>query len=313
MENMPSDADLVRAAQAGHTASLGMLLERHRAGMHAVALSLLGYSPEAQDAVHEAILVALQRLHDLRDPGAVGPWLRAIVRNACRMHLRASRTVRADALAIPPSQSEEPSPEELLDRQALRDWVWHALEELSEPLRLVVVLRYFSGISAYDQIAALCSVPVGTVRSRLHQARLKLADALLATASGAHDDAAALMVRRRREVIELFAAAECGDFGAALAATCSADLAVVWPQGQRERGLTPLVQAMASDREAGVRQRPVQVTASRQFTIIEADLLSPPWDPHHCPTGVVWLLSLRDNRVEHIRLFHPQPGAPVAS
>jgi hypothetical protein len=153
---------------------------------------------------------------------------------------------------------------------------------------------------------------VGTVRNRLHQARLKLADALLATASTAHDDAAALTARRRREVIELFAAAERGNFGAALAATCSADLAVVWPQGQRERGWAPLVHAMTSDREAGVLQQPVQVTASRHFTIIEADLLSPPWDPQHCPSGVVWLLSLSDNRVEHIRLFHPQPAVPAA-
>lgn len=313
METVPGDADLVRAAQAGDASSLGAVLERHRASMQAVAVSLLGYSPEAQDAVQETMLVALQRLHDLRDPGAVGPWLRAIVRNACRMHLRSSRAVSTDALATPVVSSTQPSPDELLERHALRDWVWHALEDLSQPLQVVVLLRYFSGISAYDQIAALCGIPVGTVRSRLHQARLKLADALLATASSAHDDAATLTARRRREVIELFAAAECGDFGTALAATCSADLTVVWPQGQRDQGLAPLVAAMASDRTAGVRHRPVLVTASRHFTIIEADLLSPAWDPHHCPAGVVWLLSLRDNRVERIRLFHPQPHGPIAS
>jgi RNA polymerase sigma-70 factor (ECF subfamily) len=310
---MPSDADLVLAAQAGDVASLGLLLERHRAGMQAVALSLLGYSPEAQEVVQDAMLVALQRLGELRDPRAAGPWLRAIVRNSCRMRHRAARPNAADDRLLHALPSAEPSPEALLDRQVLRDWVWHAVEELSASLQPVVLLRYFSGVSRYDQIAAVCGLPVGTVRSRLNQARRKLGEALLATADAAHDDAAALTARRRREAAELLAAAARGDFGAALAASWSADLALVGPQGQRGRGRDTLVRIMESDLEAGVRQRPVNVTASRRFTIIEAELLNPPWDPGHCPPGVVWLLSLRDDRVEHVRLFHPQPAATATA
>jgi len=59
MSGMPTDAELVRAARAGSPASLGGLLERHRASMQAVALRFLGYSPEAQDAVQDAMLIAL--------------------------------------------------------------------------------------------------------------------------------------------------------------------------------------------------------------------------------------------------------------
>jgi RNA polymerase sigma-70 factor (ECF subfamily) len=313
VEERPSDADLVRAAQAGDAASLGLLLERHRAGMQAVALRLLGYRPEAQDAVQDAMLVALRRLGELRDPASAGPWLRAIVRNACRMRLRAPRTDLVDDRVLLALPADEPSPQDLLDRHALRHWVWQALEELSEPLRLVVLLRYFGGVSGYDQIAALCDVPVGTVRSRLNQARRKLGAALLATAGVAHDDAAALAARRWREVAQWLAAAERGEFGAALAESWSADLALVGPQGQRGRGLDMLVRIMDSDLEAGVRQRPVAVTASRRFTIIEAELLNPPSDPGHCPPGVVWLLSLRAGRVEHARLFHPRPGGPATA
>jgi RNA polymerase sigma-70 factor (ECF subfamily) len=53
----------------------------------------------------------------------------------------------------------------------MRDWVWHAIEELSPNLRLVTMLRYFTEVTAYEHIAELCAVPVGTVRSRLSQAR----------------------------------------------------------------------------------------------------------------------------------------------
>jgi RNA polymerase sigma-70 factor (ECF subfamily) len=209
--------------------------------------------------------------------------------------------------------SAEPSPDLALDHHALRDWVWQALEDLSEPLQVVVLLRYFSEVSTYQQIASLCGVPVGTVRSRLAQARSKLSAALLATGTGGWDDMATFAARRQREMLDLFAAAERGEFGAALAAACFAELTLVAPDGWQARGLAPVVRIMESDLAAGVRQRPATITASRRFTIIEADLLSPPWDPHHCPPGVVWLLSSRDNRVEHIRFFHPRPRGRAAS
>jgi RNA polymerase sigma-70 factor (ECF subfamily) len=121
--------------------------------MQAVALGLLGYGPDAEDAVQDA----------------------------------------------------------MLERRAQRDWMWHALGELSEPLRSVTLLRYFSDVSSYEQIATLCGVPVGTVRSRLNQGRSKLATALRATAELAHDDVAVLTEARRREAEETLAA-ERGEF-----------------------------------------------------------------------------------------------------
>jgi RNA polymerase sigma-70 factor (ECF subfamily) len=281
--------------------------------MQAVALSLLGYSPDAQDAVQDAMLVALQRLDDLRDPSAAGAWFRAVARNACRMRLRAARPTFASDPLDATIVSGEPSPEELLDRHALRDWVWYSLEHLSEPLRLVVMLRYFSDVSSYEQIAAICDVPVGTVRSRLNQARQKLSASLLATAASAHDDAGALTARRRQEAEDLLSAAEHGRFGTAIEDSWSADVAVSGLPGLEGRGRVVLVRGMEADYNDGVRQRLGHVTASRDLTILECDLLSPTWNPEHCPAGVVWLLSLREDQVVRARLFHPQPAANHAA
>lgn len=55
-----SDAQLVRTAQGGDVTSLGILLERHRAPLHALALRMLGHAPQAQDAVQDAFLIALR-------------------------------------------------------------------------------------------------------------------------------------------------------------------------------------------------------------------------------------------------------------
>ncbi|MCO6005347.1 GNAT family N-acetyltransferase [Actinoallomurus purpureus] len=81
--------DLVHAAQQGDLQSLGLLLKTHYAGMYAVACSILGSVPDAEDVCQDAAITAMSRLGDLRDPAAVGPWLKAIVRNNCRMRLRA--------------------------------------------------------------------------------------------------------------------------------------------------------------------------------------------------------------------------------
>ncbi len=81
---MPSDAEFVRAAQGGDATSLGLLLERYRAPLYGLALQILGPGPQAQDAVHDAFLVALRKIDQVREPAAVGGWLHAILRNVCR-------------------------------------------------------------------------------------------------------------------------------------------------------------------------------------------------------------------------------------
>lgn len=299
---MSADSELTRRAQSGETGALGLLLARHQAGMRAVALSLLGHGPDVDDALQDAALVALRRIGDVRDPAAVGPWLRMIVRNACRMRLRAPVAVPfTEELALP---SSGPTPEQVLEEHALRDWVWHAIEELSSPLRTAVMLRHFSGITSYGQIAAACEVPVGTVRSRLSQARAKMAEALLATATLAHDDAAELTAASGREAVETLAAAERGALAEVAAERWSPRFELIGGQG--ERGGTDLaLWGMNSDLEAGVRQRFVRAVPSRDTVIWEMDLISPPDDPEHCPPGVAWLMRLREGRVERLRLFHP--------
>ena len=66
---------------------------------------------------------------------------------------------------------------------------------------------------------------------------------------------------------------------------------------------------MIGDVESGVRQRLMQVTASCRITILEAALISPAWDPSHCPPGVLWLMTVNDSRIDSVRLFHPLVGA----
>ena len=189
---MLSDEELARAAQGGDAMSLGTLLERHRAPLYALALRVLGHRPQqAQDVVQDVFVVALSTIEGLREPKAVGGWLRAILRNVCLMQLREHRgEVPFDELPVGLGKDPEPSAEESIERLAMSEWVWTALGELPEPLRVTAILRYFGSYSSYEEISAILGVPIGTVSSRLSQAKVKLVDALLRTAGMEHDASA---------------------------------------------------------------------------------------------------------------------------
>jgi RNA polymerase sigma-70 factor (ECF subfamily) len=123
-----SDAELVKAAQSGDAVSLGVVLERHRAPLYALALRMLSHGPQAQDAVQDAFVIALSNIDRLRDPAASGGWLRGILRNVCLMRIREERKVHVgDVAARLDSAFSEPSIEEAIDQLALREWVWTAL------------------------------------------------------------------------------------------------------------------------------------------------------------------------------------------
>ncbi|MFJ2815689.1 MULTISPECIES: RNA polymerase sigma factor [unclassified Streptomyces] len=303
----PTDEELTRRAQAGDSAALGLLLARHQAPMRAVALSLLGYGPDAEDAVQDAALTALRRIGDVRDPEAVGAWLRAIVRNAARMRLRATQeTPGLDGLDFAhPCADDSAHPEKLIEQHAMRDWIWDAMAELPQQQRLVLMLRHFSGITSYQEIAGACEVPVGTVRSRLNQARAKLAKVLLSTAAQAHDDASALTEDSRHEALVTLDGATRG--------VLPPEIAELWPEQAELVGILSRPgershphDAMRQNREKGVRQHLRHVVASRDISIWEMDVVNPAGIPHPCPPTLAWVMFRQNRRVQRLRVVFPQ-------
>jgi RNA polymerase sigma-70 factor (ECF subfamily) len=280
----PSDAELVRSAVRGDAGALGVLLHRHRPSLVAVAVGLVGRD-EAEDVVHDAFLVALGHVDELRDPSAVGAWMRAIVRTQSLMRLRARREYADDEIELFAGASSEPTPEQRIEELALRAWVWAALERLSEPLRVVALLRYFAGRSTYQDIATIVGVPVGTVRSRLSQVRLKLADALLAEATRVHPDIAARDQADARYQRECIAALNDGDLSG-YTERWATDIAGHRSGGPPIIGRNRLAETIAdATPRAGVRVLLDRVIASRDITILEARLRNPEHAPDHCPTA----------------------------
>ena len=303
---MLSDAELARSAQGGDAASLGILLERHRASLYAVALRMLGHGPHAEDAVQDASLIALRSIDRLREPEAVGGWLHGILRNVCLRQLRVRRDeVTFDESVAPLETSpSEPSAEETIDRLAMREWVWSALYELPEALRVTAMLRYFGSFSSYEEISAILDVPVGTVASRLSQVKVKLAESLLRTAGLEHDEA-----RKVAESQRSFTAAWTGEYNRGegyqlLVSAFSEDAAWAYTSGKVVRG----VPSFEGDLEAGMKMHPTSVLASKDVTVMEADFENPRDDPFHCPPATSLVFFYRHGRIQRAcQYYAPRP------
>jgi RNA polymerase sigma factor (sigma-70 family) len=305
-----TDAELARTAQRGDATSLGVLLERHRAPLYALALRFLGYGPDAQDAVQDAFLIALRTIDRLREPEAVGGWLRGILRNVCLRRLRERK--QGEILfeeELPQrvhSGTLESSVEETIDRMAMREWVWSALGRLPEDLQVTAMLRYFGGHSSYEEISATLGVPMGTVKSRLNMAKLRLAEALLQTANLEHEE-----TRRLAEARTNFFEAAYMQYNRAegydlLASAFSEELTFSLSNGRVfARGYEFLVKDMERDLEVGVKTYPKEIISSKDVTVIECDFESPPDDPDHCPSGVSQVAVYRDGRIHRVHWYLP--------
>jgi RNA polymerase sigma factor (sigma-70 family) len=305
---MFSNAELVKMAQSGDAASLGVLLERHRASLHSLALGFLGHGPDAQDAVQDAFLLVLHKIGQLEEPQLVGAWLRSIVRNVCLSKLRERRsggTVAEFVEGRNPKGAAESSAEEAVDRLALRHWVWTAVSELPEVLRVTAMLRYFGSYASYEEISIILGVPMGTVKSRLSQARAKLADGLLKTAGLAHDEARLLSDARTRFFTEAYDEFNRGSYEM-FAGAFSRDLVLGYSGGDTGGGLEFLIHHVWEENlQAGVKLHPTNVIVSKDVTVIEADFENPRDDPFHCPPSTSLVCFHGDGKIRRMRQYYP--------
>jgi len=296
--DLPSDAGLVDSALGGDVASFSALLGRYRASLYARALACLGQPEDAADAVQETFLRALTRLGQVRDPEAVGGWLHAVMRSVCAMELRRP----ARRVTVTEIDSHVPAGQDAVEQLALRDWVWAALEDLPEPLRLVTLLRFFGRGHSYAEIAQLCGVPVGTVRSRLHQAKAELGARLLAECGTAPRGDAGWAQRVRASYLSL--AGRDPDPYVAMFAP-DADIAA---SGLVVRGRDRIRAMCEQGLDDGTGTHLVDVVSSAAITVIESKFVNP--DPQHCPPAVTQVLfhDGTDQVRRALGYFQPRPA-----
>jgi len=168
------DALVARLRQGDHRAFEELVIAyQHR--VFGVALRMLGNRAEAEEIAQETFLRAHRALPEFRGDARLHTWLYAIASRLCLNRLASAdrRLVRADDEALAAASADEPSAAARMERAELDAAVREAIAALPEERRIVVVLRDLEGLS-YEEIGEVLELEPGTVRSRLHRARLDL-------------------------------------------------------------------------------------------------------------------------------------------
>lgn len=164
-----TDGQLVVRARGGNLSAFEEMVARHRAALVALVAARLGSLAEAEDVAQEAFVQAFFRLHQLRDPEALLPWLRRVAERIALMRLRSRREEAVDPAEVERMRGVPVEPPGSGDGSGL-------LTHLPEAMRRTVALTYLAGYTCAEA-AALLGVREGTVKSRLSRARAILKEA----------------------------------------------------------------------------------------------------------------------------------------
>ncbi len=178
---------LIHSAQNGDLDSFNTLILHYQDSVFNTALRIMGDEDYAQDAAQEAFISAFRSISTFRG-GSFKAWLMRMVTNACYDEFRRQKRRPTTPLEPDTADGEEMdspkwladpnlTPAERSEADELEHAIQHCLDALPTEFRTVVVLADIQGMD-YSEVAVASKVPLGTIKSRLARARLRLRECL---------------------------------------------------------------------------------------------------------------------------------------
>jgi RNA polymerase sigma-70 factor (ECF subfamily) len=175
------DRDLVGRARRGDPEAFTQLMMQYQVPLYNMALRMVGRPDDAADIAQEAFTRAWQKIRTLRD-APFKSWLFQIAANLCYDHFR-----RGKRYGVMPEDDQTsnvvslgiatPDPQERAEASERNRLVRESIEALDPDMRVAIILRDVNGM-AYDEIAGVLRVPLGTVKSRIARARAQVQERL---------------------------------------------------------------------------------------------------------------------------------------
>lgn len=182
--------ELIILAQSGQLNALEELVSRHQRLVYVTLYQLAPDRNDINDMTQEVLLRMCRSIKSLRNPKTFKYWLNRIITNLFYDELRkVPRQLKTISLDEPVYNDDDdnspardvPDSSERPDKVALNSEldqkIQQAIQNLPEQFRTIIVLREIQGLS-YEEIASLTNTNIGTVKSRLARARLKLQEVL---------------------------------------------------------------------------------------------------------------------------------------
>lgn len=183
-ENEPSDEVLIARFQQGDNYAFDLLVKRYRDPLLNFIYRFLGDQTDAEDILQETFYRLYKNKHYYKEVAKFSTWIYTIAGNLAKTELRKRK--RRSFFSINQYAGEEKdyeipddssNPERETNTEITDEIIQAAIDKLSPKFKQVIVLRDIQGFS-YEEISDIVKVPLGTVKSRVNRARLKLQEDL---------------------------------------------------------------------------------------------------------------------------------------
>jgi RNA polymerase sigma-70 factor (ECF subfamily) len=179
---MHADLTLVRRAQANDRAAFNEIVLRYKSKVYNFIARMVPSAQDAEDLTQETFVRAYLSIRSFQSRASLNTWLFRIATNLCIDYSRKNKKTAGLTTSLSADSDEDDEreipdavydPQRILLNKELGAQLEQALLELPEKLRTVVLLYDIEGLP-YDEIASIVGVPLGTVKSRLFNARTAL-------------------------------------------------------------------------------------------------------------------------------------------
>ena len=177
---------LVESFRKGTPGAFEAIVRAHQDRVYSFCARMLSDREDALDAAQEVFLSAWRNLAGFRGEAALSTWLLRIAANRCLNRIRRRKSLsereapwpespgeEGEGIIFQPAADETERPDRLAETCEMGEILTEALSRLDPGSRWMVLLSDVEGFS-YEEIATLAEVPVGTVKSRLHRARMAM-------------------------------------------------------------------------------------------------------------------------------------------
>ena len=173
------EKNIIRSVQTGVVSAFEDLVNAYKQKAYYVALGFVGNHEDALDLSQDAFVKAFKAIKtfDLNSP--FFPWFYKIIKNHCLNYIKKNQRVRNDSLeeleeeTFAQFEDERPDPRDVYADNETRHQLWRAIDKLKPDFREIIIMKHFHNLS-YKEIAEALNIPIGTVMSRLFNARQEL-------------------------------------------------------------------------------------------------------------------------------------------
>ena len=182
-KNVPSDEELIARFQKGDTYAFDQLVRRYKDPLLNFVYRFISDLVEAEDVVQETFYRVFKNKHYYKEVAKFSTWIYTIAGNLAKTELRRRRrrkvfSIHKDShekdIDLPDEKSD---PEKKVNTALTEKIIEKAIRNLPEKFRQVIILRDVQEFS-YEEISSILKVPLGTVKSRVNRARLRLQEDL---------------------------------------------------------------------------------------------------------------------------------------